>query len=127
MALPFDASEVEAFRASWGLHPQLAVRVLELYVLCWSKGIPLRVLEGHRSLGRQAELYAQGRTKPGPIVTNAKPGQSKHNAYPSRAVDLHFPAEHTRTVGELGERLGLTWGGRWTKPYDPPHFQWTGP
>jgi peptidoglycan L-alanyl-D-glutamate endopeptidase CwlK len=45
------------------------------------------ILCGHRTLEEQAELYAQGRTKPGKIVTRAKPGQSRHNTYPSMAVD----------------------------------------
>ena len=31
--------------------------------------IPLMVIEGRRTPDRQAELYAQGRTKPGKIVT----------------------------------------------------------
>jgi len=32
-----------------------------------------------RDVEEQAKLYAQGRTAPGKIVTNAKPGKSKHN------------------------------------------------
>lgn len=32
-----------------------------------------------RTLAEQAASYAQGRTTPGRIVTNAKPGQSAHN------------------------------------------------
>lgn len=32
-----------------------------------------------RSYGEQNELYAQGRTKPGKIVTKAKGGESAHN------------------------------------------------
>jgi hypothetical protein len=31
-----------------------------------------------------------------------------------------------RKVGMTGEKLGLRWGGRWRKPYDPGHFEWTG-
>jgi hypothetical protein len=27
--------------------------------------------------------------------------------------------------GVIGEALGLEWGGRWTRPYDPAHFQLT--
>lgn len=32
-----------------------------------------------RTLAEQAAAYAKGRTAPGKIVTNAKPGQSAHN------------------------------------------------
>jgi peptidoglycan L-alanyl-D-glutamate endopeptidase CwlK len=34
---------------------------------------------GYRSKKEQNELYAQGRSKPGQVVTNAKAGQSYHN------------------------------------------------
>src|SRR5690606_22511724 len=36
-------------------------------------------ISGHRTWAEQDALYAQGRTKPGSIVTNAKGGQSNHN------------------------------------------------
>lgn len=42
-------------------------------------GISILLICTFRSLEDQAALYAQGRTKPGPIVTNAKPGKSHHN------------------------------------------------
>lgn len=44
----------------------------------------------HRSNEEQNDLYAQGRTKPGKIVTNAKAGQSPHNFLPARAFDIAF-------------------------------------
>lgn len=28
-----------------------------------------------------------------------------------------------RAIGEEAERLGLRWGGRWTRPYDPGHAE----
>lgn len=120
---PYDDATVELFRNHWRLHPELALRVLYMYAVCQSRGIPLRVLEGHRPLERQAKLYAQGRTAPGDIVTNAKPGQSKHNGMPSKAVDLGFPANRTRDVAHIGKSLGLKWGGDFKKLYDPPHFE----
>ena len=45
---------------------------------------------GQRSDALQTKDYAQGRTTPGPIITNAKPGDSAHEATPggSRAVDF---------------------------------------
>lgn len=87
---------------------------------------------GHRSHEEQAELYAQGRTKPGKRVTNAKPGQSKHNSYPSLAVDVvpwpekwssedAFESLHDTVIahwqemqrnGETGG-YALVWGGDW--------------
>lgn len=29
------------------------------------------------------------------------------------------------TLGQYWESLGGVWGGRWTDPYDPFHFQWS--
>lgn len=42
---------------------------------------------GFRSSAEQAALYAEGRTAPGQIVTNAKPGHSAHEF--GEAVDFH--------------------------------------
>lgn len=42
-------------------------------------GISILLICTFRSNEEQDSLYAQGRTKPGPIVTNAKGGKSKHN------------------------------------------------
>lgn len=35
---------------------------------------------------------------------------------------VDFNADYT-ALGELAEGLGLTWGGRWKKPFDPGHFE----
>ena len=48
----------------------------------------MTIVFGHRSNAEQAELYAQGRTRPGKLVTKARPGQSRHNSWPSDAVDV---------------------------------------
>jgi len=54
------------------------------------------VVEGHRPVERQQQLYAQGRTEPGPIVTKVDGVniKSKHNYQPSRAIDVvPFPID----------------------------------
>lgn len=38
--------------------------------------VEIKIISGHRSYFDQAALYAKGRTKPGHIVTYAKPGYS---------------------------------------------------
>ena len=43
------------------------------------KGVRLRFTQTLRTIKEQDDLYAQGRTKKGKIVTNAKGGQSIHN------------------------------------------------
>src|SRR5688572_7748364 len=42
-------------------------------------GIRIKVISGLRTYAEQDELYAQGRTKPGIIVTRARGGYSNHN------------------------------------------------
>lgn len=44
----------------------------------------------YRSPEEQDALYAQGRTKAGKIVTNAKAYQSPHNFTPAQAFDFFF-------------------------------------
>ncbi len=90
----------------------------------------MRVISGTRSYAEQAALYAQGRTAPGKVVTNARPGYSNHNF--GIAVDVGifkgkvYLAEcpEYATLGPVGEKCGLLWGGRWAKPKtDRPHYE----
>lgn len=117
------------------VHPALASRVRQMAADLARQGINISLSEGVRSFERQNELYAQGRTAPGPVVTGVPAGHSYHNyglavdIYPAGAngrPNFQASAEVQRKIGEAGERAGLEWGGRWTSPYDPPHFQLTG-
>jgi hypothetical protein len=49
--------------------------------------------------------------------------ESLHPEIRRRAVEL-IQAAHDISIGELGEELGLQWGGRFPKK-DMPHFQMT--
>lgn len=85
------------------------------------------IVSGHRSLEEQATLYAQGRETPGPIVTWSKPGQSKHNQYPSPAVDVApYPIDWNDErafcmlagfiMGVAASKgIKLRWGGDWNQ------------
>jgi len=102
----------------------------ELIIKMQSLGFPIIITETYRSFQRQNELYAQGRTKPGQIVTNAKAGESFHNY--GVAFDCVFKKEgynatekQWEILGKEGEKLGLEWGGRWVSFKDRPHFQVT--
>jgi len=44
-----------------------------------SNGITAKIISGTRTYVEQAEIFAQGRTKPGKIVTKASAGHSNHN------------------------------------------------
>ena len=106
----------------------LARRLIEEAV---AQGINAKVISGHRTYEEQNDLYAQGRSKPGLIVTKAKGGQSNHNFATAFDVGIFSPdgkkyiEESTAydEVGKIGEALGLEWGGSW-KFYDAPHFQY---
>ena len=54
------------------LHPRLQDKVYELIDLCAKHGISIGISECLRTVAEQDALYAQGRTKPGSIVTNAR-------------------------------------------------------
>ncbi len=92
-------------------------------------GIQIKIISGLRSYSEQDELYAQGRTKPGVKVTNARGGYSNHNF--GIAFDIgvfegkkYLPeSAKYKVVGVLGMDLGLEWGGNWKTIVDEPHFQ----
>ena len=120
------------------LHPVCKAKAEKFLELAKQSGIDLLVTSTYRDNESQAVLYAQGRTKPGLIVTNARPGQSWHNwrcAFDVVPIRNGKPVWNTtgpdgdlwRRVGELGESVGLEWAGRWTgKLREFAHFQYTG-
>lgn len=99
-----------------------------------NKGYQVKVISTLRNNKEQAEIYAQGRTKPGKIVTNAGPGKSVHNfgcafdigifrdgIYNPPDADKYFDL-----IAPIGRTLGLEWGGDWKSIKDRPHYQYTG-
>ena len=92
-------------------------------------GITIKIISGLRSYAEQDALYAQGRTKPGSIVTNSKGGYSTHNFGIAFDVGVfegnRYLSDSTKykAVGALGTDLGLEWGGNWKTIVDQPHFQ----
>src|SRR5690349_5519581 len=75
------------------LHPELARRWLlasRAYNTANASGPQVFLTQTYRSPDDQAADYAKGRTAPGKVVTNAKPGQSLHNYYPALAFDVAF-------------------------------------
>lgn len=119
-----------------GLHPIVATRAQTLIDLCAHGGFAVLITQGLRTFAEQDGLYAQGRSKPGKIVTWARGGQSYHNyglAFDFVPLDALGKADwDTRhaawqRAAELGESVGLEWGGRWSaRKRDLPHFQYTG-
>lgn len=112
------------------VHPDLARRV-QLIIQRLSLALTLEVTQGLRTFAEQDALYAKGRTKPGPIVTQARGGQSNHNY--GLAVDLcpfvdgkpdwNAPFRLWLLIGNAARLYGLEWGGNWKKFLDKPHVQ----
>lgn len=92
-------------------------------------GITVKVISGLRSYAEQDALYAQGRTAPGPKVTNARAGHSNHNFGIAFDIGVFEGSRYLgdspkyRAVGVLGVELGLEWGGNWRTMVDLPHYQ----
>ena len=128
------------------------IRALKFIADAKLVGIDLLVTCTVRDFEAQAALYARGRTReqldavglhdvepaPGPIVTNARPGDSYHEYF--CALDV-VPLRNGKPVwnttgadgdlwarvGAIGEACGLDWAGRWKgRLREMAHFQYTG-
>ena len=99
--------------------------------LCKAQGLPVLVTSTVRDLEYQESLYAQGRTKPGSIVTNQKT-PSFHWDRVALAFDIcknvkgheYDDADFFKQCGAIGKKMGFSWGGDWKDFVDTPHFQW---
>lgn len=93
------------------------------------KGWQFFITDGYRSFEEQTKLYAQGRTAPGNIVTNAKAGQSAHNY--GLAVDCAFQKDKKLSYDQkmcaliypIARKLGFELGADWKGFTDKPHFE----
>lgn len=125
-------------RSLESLHPPVANRVKALIKRAADIGIDVIVTCAYRDHEAQDALYAQGRTKPGKTVTNARGGQSLHQW--RCAVDVAI-VEHGKCVwddtpqgasawaklGRLADEVGLEWAGNWRgKLRERCHFQYSG-
>lgn len=113
-----------------GLHPKVRQDFQSFIEDCEQDfDITLRIVQGFRSFAQEDALYAQGRTTPGPVVTDSKGGMSYHNY--GLAIDIvpivgnkeDWNANEMR-FANIGAQYNITWGGNWNgnlKDYD--HFE----
>jgi peptidoglycan L-alanyl-D-glutamate endopeptidase CwlK len=133
------------------LHPKIREEVRIIYV---NEVVPIltgkaavRFAFTLRTFAEQQAIYDQGRTKPGSIVTNAKPGQSLHNYGLAFDIALIVDADGNGTyestswdnlkdydkdgisdwmeVVKIYQNHGYEWGGTWRTFKDLPHLQKT--
>jgi peptidoglycan L-alanyl-D-glutamate endopeptidase CwlK len=110
--------------------------IAECQIMAAAHGYEYKAISGNRTWDEQAKIYAQGRTSPGKIVTNAKPGYSNHNY--GIAVDMGVfksgkyldelkPAEaeafHSKAA-IIADKYNIEWGGNWKSFKDYPHFEY---
>ena len=115
--------------------PELQEKYAAFKAAMDAAGVPFMLTCTYRSQEEQNELYAQGRTKPGRRVTWTT--LSKHTG--RVAFDIAITRAGTpvwdvkvdvnndeipdyQQAGQIGESVGLTWGGRWKTP-DLPHYE----
>lgn len=129
------------------LHPKLRDEVDQIYTeICEALSGKAMCRFSHtlRTFKEQDDLFAKGRTAPGPVVTKAKAGLSMHNyglaidivlivdkdgdgKFESASWDVKSDFDGDRKsdwqeVVTIFKQHGWTWGGDW-KFYDAPHFE----
>lgn len=112
------------------LHPRLQSIIAELKKKCNEQGLKLGIGECFRSVEEQDALYAQGRTKPGKVVTKAKGSSYSSQHQWGIAVDFfknvkgqeYSDSAFFTKVATIAKSLGLGWGGDWTSFKDRPHL-----
>ncbi|MEK4188117.1 M15 family metallopeptidase [Paenibacillus sp. FSL L8-0494] len=140
MSLTLDQVKSKSSARLIGLHPVVLAAATVLIERCYTRGVPILITQGLRTIAEQNALYEQGRSKPGVIVTNARGGYSYHNF--GLAVDFALLLPNGSSVSwdmnrdyngnnikdwievvEEAKKLGFDWGGDWTSFKDYPHFQ----
>jgi len=114
------------------LHPALERGVRELMRRMAVAGFPhVGVSSTYRDNVHQDWLFAQGRTRPGNIVTNARGGQSIHNYRLAFDIFQNIRGQEWNNprffeaAGRIWQEMGGVWGGNWINFVDRPHFEYT--
>lgn len=98
-----------------------------LFQECYKAGIrKVFITETYRSQERQNYLYAQGRTRPGAIVTWTLSSKHKSRLAWDIAVgppNTLYDASILNKVGAIARKLNITWGGDWAGSIDRVHFE----
>lgn len=113
------------------LNPHLALLARRFLRLAKENNLDVRITAAFRSWSEEDRLFAQGWWAPGPIVTNARGGDSYHNwglafdAAPFEGGQISSDQQKFIQMGHLGQQVGLQWGGTFKAIVDYPHFQYT--
>ena len=113
------------------LRPDVERNVRKLLERCKAAGLNVLVTNTVRDKEYQEYLYAQGRTRPGSIVTNGRT-PTFHADTAGLAFDFcknvkgheYDDTSFFKKVGLLAKEMGFSWGGDWKSFPDMPHVQW---
>lgn len=113
------------------LRPDVAANCRKWVELCKAQGLNVLVTQTVRDAEYQASLYAQGRTKPGSIVTNSK-RPTFHSDQAGLAFDFcknvkgheYDDLAFFSKAAAVAKKMGFSWGGDWKSFVDRPHIQW---
>lgn len=117
------------------LYPVFLKQIEQLITNLEKRGYVFFVISAFRSAQEQSKLYAQGRSLPGKIVTNANAFESFHNY--GLAVDFCLDIDHNKENGlqpnwditayevlaEEARKLGLVSGMDFKSFKEGPHVQ----
>ena len=98
---------------------------------CKAVGLNVLVTNTVRDKEYQEYLYAQGRTRPGSIVTNGRT-PTFHADTAGLAFDFcknvkgheYDDTAFFQKAGAVAKEMGFSWGGDWKSFVDMPHIQW---
>ena len=113
------------------LRPDVAANCRTWLERCRAAGLNVLVTNTVRDRAYQEYLYAQGRTRPGSIVTNGrtptfhsdKAGLAWDFCKNVKGHEYDDPA-FFRRAAEIAKEMGFSWGGDWRSFLDSPHIQW---
>jgi peptidoglycan L-alanyl-D-glutamate endopeptidase CwlK len=119
---------VQAIRNLQLVAPKFGLAIAQGLQDAWWAGFDPIVYESLRTDERQAWLYAQGRTRPGAIVTNAPTADHSYHRWGlavdiiSRKAEWDDPNFFDKIQGFFA-KYNVDWAGDWHDA-DLPHFQW---
>lgn len=113
------------------LRPDVAANCRKWLERCKAAGLNVLITNTVRDKEYQESLYAQGRTKPGNIVTNGRT-PTFHADTAGLAFDFcknvkgeeYADIDFFKKAAAIAKEMGFSWGGDWKSFPDMPHIQW---
>lgn len=102
------------------LDPVLAQYAYYLVSIAWAVGVPLAITSSRRSEAEQRQLVDAG------LSRTMQSAHLKGLAFDVDVLGISrdaVPRWFWHELGEIGEGVGLVWGGRWRSIKDYGHFE----